>query len=156
MNIIKAKKHYIMALAIMFVVISLSDTTYSLFFQSESTDDFTYNTGILDLQFVEDEQITIQNAFPIVDSKGMETTPYTLTVKNTGSLPYLFDLKMLSTTDENVLDMRYIKFQVNDSKAKTLYETGNIIESNIILYPNEEKTFNIRVWLDINSPNTEL
>ena len=155
-DFVKAKRHYIMAIAIMFVFISLSDTTYSLFFKADSTDDFNYNTGILDLQFVEDEQINIQNAFPVIDSDGLKNDSYTLTVKNTGSLPYLFDLKMLSTTEENVIDNRYIKFQVNDGKTSTLYSASNIIASNIILYPNEEKTFNVKVWLDINTPNAEL
>ena len=155
-DFISAKRHYIMALAIMFVVVSLSGTTYSLFFRADSTNTFNYNTGILDLQFVEDEQINIENAFPIIDSEGLKTTPYTLTIKNTGSLPYLFDLKMLSTTEENVIDMKYIKFQVNDDKSNTLYATNNTISSNVMLYPNEEKTFKIKVWLDINTPNAEL
>ena len=152
----KIKKHYIIALAIMFVVVSLSDTTYSLFVRADSTDNFNYNTGILDLQLIEDEQINIQNAFPVIDSEGLKSTPYTLTIKNTGSLPYLFDLKMLSTTEDNVIDVKYIKFQVNNDKSNTLYRANNIIASNIILYPEEEKTFNVKVWLDINTPNDEL
>ena len=49
----KIKKHYIMILAIMFVVVSLSGTTYSLFINVDTTNEFTYNTGILDLQFIE-------------------------------------------------------------------------------------------------------
>ena len=155
-NFEKVKKHYIMALAIMFVVVSLSDTTYSLFFKAESTDNFSYNTGILDLQFIEDEQIQLQNAFPIIDSEGLKNDSYQLTIKNTGSLPYLFDLKMLSSTQDNVIDTKYIKYKVNDNKASTLFITSNVIESNIILYPNEEKTFNIKIWLDINTPNAEL
>lgn len=155
-DFINAKKHYIMALAIMFVVVSLSDTTYSLFFKADSTNTFNYNTGILDLQFTEDEQINLQNAFPIIDSEGLKTEPYTLTIKNTGTLPYLFDLTMLSTTEENVLDIKYIKYQVNNDKPNTLYATSNIIASNIMLYPNEEKTFKIKIWLDITTPNAEL
>lgn len=155
-DFVLAKRHYIMALAIMFVVVSLSGTTYSLFFRADSTDEFNYNTGILDLQFVEDEQINIQNAFPMIDSDGLETNPYTLTIKNTGSLPYLFDLKMLSTTEDNVIDIKYIKFQVNEDEPKTLYASNNVISSRVVLYPNEEKTFKIRVWLDISTPNAEL
>ena len=108
-EIVKAKKHYVMALAIMFVVVSLSGTTYSLFLKSDVTDDFTYNTGTLELQFIEDEQISIENAFPMIDTDGFNTTPYKLTIKNTGSLPYLFDLKMLSSTEENVINSKYIK-----------------------------------------------
>ena len=155
-DFVQTKKHYIMALAIMFVLVSLSGTTYSLFINVEETNEFTYNTGILDLQFIEDEQISIENAFPMIDSDGFNSTPYSLTIKNTGTLPYLFDLKMLSSTEENLIDMRYIKYQVNDGNASTLYETDNIIASNIILYPEEEITFNIRVWLDISTPNGQL
>jgi len=155
-DFVKAKRHYIMAIAIMFVVVSLSGPTYSLFLKADTIDDFTYNTGILELEFIEDEQISIQNAFPIIDSEGIKTNPYKLTIKNTGTLPYQFDVKMLSSTEENLIDMRYIKYQVNDGKSNTLYATSNIIASNIILYPEEEITFNIRVWLDISMPNSEL
>ena len=156
MDYIISKKHYILAIAIMFVVVSLSDTTYSLFLKADTTEDFNYNTGILDLQFIEDEQISLQNTFPIIDSEGIKTEAYTLTIKNTGTLPYLFDLKMLSNDDENSIDTKYIKYQVNDDKSNSLYNTSNTISSNILIYPNEEKTFNIKIWLDINTPNDQL
>ena len=155
-DFVNAKRHYIMALAIMFVIVSLSGPTYSLFFNAESTNTFNYNTGILDLKFIEDEQINIENAFPVIDSEGQKSNPYTLTIKNTGTLPYLFDLRMLSTNEDNVIDMKYIKFQVNNNKSNTLYATSNVIASNILLYPDEEITFQIKVWLDINTPNDEL
>ena len=41
MDYIISKKHYIIALAIMFVVVSLSDTTYSLFLKVDTTGDFS-------------------------------------------------------------------------------------------------------------------
>ena len=155
-DFVKTKRHYIMALAIMFVVVSLSGPTYSLFINVDETDDFIYSTGNLELQFMEDEQISIQSAFPMIDSDGFKTAPYSLTIKNTGSLPYLFDLKMLSSTDDNVIDMQYIKYQVNDGKTSTLYASNGVIASNVLLYPEEEITFNVRVWLDISTPNAEL
>ena len=155
-ELMKTKKHYIMVLAIMFVVVSLSGTTYSLFINVDVTNELTYSTGILDLQVIEGEQIRMVSAFPMIDSEGMKGDDYALTIKNTGNLPYLFDLKMLSSTDEDVISTKYIKFQVNDGKASTLYNVSNVIASNILLYPNEEITFNVRVWLDISTPNSEL
>lgn len=151
-----ARKNIILALAILFVVVSLSGTTYSLFFQSETTEEFNYNTGNLDLQFVEDEKIKLANAFPIVDSEGVKSEPYKLTVKNTGSVAYMFDLRMLTSTDENTIDTKYIKVQVNDSFPKTLYNISGTIASSVILYPGEEITYNIKIWLDYNTPNQEL
>ena len=153
---IEAKKNYIMALAIFFVIVSLSGTTYSLFIKSDTTNTFNYNTGILDLQFTEDEQITLESAFPKYDSEGVKQTPYTLTVKNTGSLTYQFDLKMLSSDSDNVIDNKYIKVKVNDELPHTLFATNNVIASNIIIYPGQELTFKIYIWLDIDTPNNEL
>ena len=153
---IEAKKNYIMALAIFFVIVSLSGTTYSLFIKSDTTNTFNYNTGILDLEFTEDKQITLESAFPKYDSEGVKQTPYTLTIKNTGSLTYQFDLKMLSSDSDNVIDNKYIKVKVNDELPHTLFATNNVIASNLIIYPGQELTFKIYIWLDIDTPNNEL
>ena len=155
-DFIKTKRTYIIALAVLFLFVTLSDTTYSLFLKSDTTDEFNYNTGILDLKFVEDEQITLQEAFPMNDSDGAKLTPYTLTIKNTGSLIYLFDLNMVKTNETNSIDTKYIKVKVNDYLPHTLSSSNNRLVSNIILYPNEEITFKINVWLDIDTPNNEL
>lgn len=155
-DFIQNKRHIILALAIFFVVVSLSGTTYSLFVNIETTNTFNHNTGTLDLQITEDTKITINNAFPTIDSEGMNSKSYKLSIKNTGTLIHLFDLKMLSATMENTIDTKYIKVMVNNNVPKTLYALGNVIAPNIILYPNEEKTFQIRVWLDYNTPNEEL
>lgn len=155
-DFILSRKNIMLALAVMFVVVSLSGTTYSLFFNAETTNTFTYSTGLLELQISEDEQIVLANAFPTIDSEGMESKPYKLTIKNIGTLPYVFDLRMLSTTEENTIDTKYIKVMVDDNLPTTLYSTSGTIASNIIVYPEEEKVFSIRMWLDYNTPNQEL
>ena len=86
----KTKKTYVVALAVLFMFISLSDTTYSLFLKSNDTEEFNYNTGVLDLQFIENEPISLENVFPMTDDEGIRQKPYILTIKNTGSLIYLF------------------------------------------------------------------
>jgi len=155
-DFIQRKKNIMLALAIMFVVVSLSGTTYSLFFNAEVTNSFIYSTGLLELQISEDEQIVLSNAFPTIDSEGMKSNPYKLTIKNTGTVPYLFDLKMLSSTEQNTIDTKYIKVMVDENLPSTLYATSGTIASDIIINPNEEKVFSIRVWLDYNTPNQEL
>ncbi len=155
-DFVMGKRNIVLALAIMFVVVSLSGTTYSLFFKTEVTNTFNYSTGLLELEIAEDEQIVLSNAFPTIDSEGMKSKPYKLTIKNTGSLAYLFDLKMLSSTADNTIDTKYIKVMTDNEIPSTLYKNSGIIASNVILYPNEEHTFNIRLWLDYNTPNQEL
>ena len=153
---IKTKKTYVVALAVLFVFVSLSGTTYSLFLKSDTTNEFNYNTGLLDLEFVEDEQISLENAFPMSDSEGIKQEPYVLTLKNTGSITYLFDLKMLSNIVDNSINPNYIKIKVNDNLPITLSSNDGILESNIVIYPNEEISFKINVWLDKDTPNNEL
>ncbi len=155
-DFMKKGKIYVLVLALLFVFVSLSETTYSLFLKSNSTEEFNYNTGLLDLQFVEDEQISLENVFPMNDSEGIKQEPYHLTIKNTGSLIYLFDLKMLSNETDNVINSNYIKVKVNDGLPHSLASTDNVLINNVIIYPNEEITFNINVWLDIDMPNNEL
>ena len=70
----------------------------------------------------------------MVDSEGAKQKPYKLTIKNTGSLSQLFDLKMLSDKEEGSIDYKYIKVKVNDYLPHTLYSKNNVILSNILLY----------------------
>ncbi len=152
---IKTKKTYLVALAVLFLFVSLSETTYSLFLKSDTTDNFNYNTGLLDLEFIESEPIKLENAFPTKDSD-VTGEPYLLTIKNTGNLSYVFDLKMLSDNDNNRISYEYIKVKVNDYLPHTLASTNNILDNNVIIYPNEEITYKIKIWLDVDTPNNEL
>ena len=154
-DFVKTKRMYIIALAVLFVFVSLSETTYSLFLKSEETEEFNYNTGLLDLKFTEDRKIVLENAFPTIDSEGEKQEPYKLIIKNTGTLPYLFDLKMSSDNTDHI-DYKYIKVKVNDSLPQNLSSNDNTIISRLFLYPNEEITLNIRIWLDNATPNNEL
>lgn len=144
-----------MAIAILFVLISLSGPTYSLFVKSNTIENLSYETGILNLELIEDEPIILESALPINDSEGINLIPYTLTIKNTGTLPYLFNLKMTSS-EENAINSRYIKVKVNNNQPKTLFLLENIIASDIIINPNQELTFKINIWLDKDTPNDEL
>jgi len=152
---VKTKKTYLVALAVLFLFVSLSDTTYSLFLKSDETEKFNYNTGLLDLEFIETKPIKLENAFPTKDSD-VSGEPYQITIKNTGNLAYIFDLKMLSDTDDNRIDYQYIKVKVNDYLPHTLASNNNLLDTNVIIYPKEEITYKIKVWLDIDTPNNEL
>ena len=156
LDFIKAKKTYLLLLAVLFVFVTLSETTYSLFLTSNEIAEINYNTGLLDLKFVEDKQITLENMLPISDSAALNLKPYVLKIQNVGSLPYLFDLSLVVTNQENVIDLKYIKVKVNDGLPNNLFVLGNKISMENVIYPGEEKSFEITVWLDESTPNTEL
>ena len=150
------KKNYILLIAIIFVAVSLSGTTYSLFIKVDDTNQFNYKTGILDLEFQEENIIELPEAFPVSDTKGMSYEPYTLSVKNTGSIAYIFDIKVSDNDDNKLINSKYIKVQIDDNLPITLQNSNNTLKKNIILYPGETIKFKIKMWLDINTPNTEL
>lgn len=150
------KKNYILLIAIIFVAVSLSGTTYSLFIKVDETNQFNYKTGILDLEFQEENVIELPEAFPVSDTKGMSYEPYTLSIKNTGSIAYIFDLKVSDNDDNKLINSKYIKVQIDDNLPITLQNSNNTLKKNIILYPGETIKFKIKMWLDINTPNTEL
>lgn len=150
------KKNYILLIAIIFVAVSLSGTTYSLFIKVDDTNQFNYKTGILDLEFQEENVIELPEAFPVSDTKGMSYEPYTLSIKNTGSIAYIFDLKVSDNDDNKLINSKYIKVQIDDNLPITLQNSNNTLKKNIILYPGETVKFKIKMWLDINTPNTEL
>ena len=150
------KKNYILLIAIIFVAVSLSGTTYSLFIKVDDTNQFNYKTGILDLEFQEENIIELPEAFPVSDTKGMSYEPYTLSVKNIGTIAYIFDLKVSDNDDNKLINSKYIKVQIDDNLPITLQNSNNTLKKNIILYPGETIKFKIKMWLDINTPNTEL
>ncbi len=150
------KKNYILLIAIIFVAVSLSGTTYSLFIKVDDTNQFNYKTGILDLEFQEENVIELPEAFPVSDTKGMSYEPYTLSIKNIGSIAYIFDLKVSDNDDDKLINSKYIKVQIDDNLPITLQNSNNTLKKNIILYPGETIKFKIKMWLDINTPNTEL
>lgn len=150
------KKNYILLIAIIFVAVSLSGTTYSLFIKVDDTNQFNYKTGILDLEFQEENVIELPEAFPVSDTKGMSYESYTLSIKNIGSIAYIFDLKVSDNDDNKLINSKYIKVQIDDNLPITLQNSNNTLKKNIILYPGETIKFKIKMWLDINTPNTEL
>ena len=156
LDVIKTKRTYILLVAVLFVFVSLSETTYSLFLTSNEITELNYNTGLLDLKITEDKQIVLENILPMNDSDSPNLKPYILKIENIGSLPYLFDLSLIETTNENTIDTHYIKVKVNDNLPNNLFALDNKISTNNIIYPGEERVFNITVWLDISTPNSEL
>jgi len=154
-----SKKIVIIAISII-VVLSLSiSTTYSLIYNTKKLSKNTYTTGILDIQYTEGEKLDLNNYIPMNDESGIITDPYTITITNTGTLTYKFNLNILSTVEnvENIIDAKYIRLQIDEKKPINLNElTNGTIYNNIILGPEESMEIKIKMWLNENTPNSEI
>ena len=112
----------------------------------------------------EKDMISLENAFPLYDEEGMELTPYTFTIQNkcASYASYNINLELLDTvTEDNRLDPQYLKV-VLDENTPTILSSNSSVEPTLsnayasyelttgYLEQNEEKTYNLRLWLDEN------
>ena len=158
MKLIKDKKIIMIILSIILVIIVMSSTTYALFFKTHTLDNTeSYTAGILDITVKEGSKLSLTNTLPMTDEEGAKTTPYTFTITNNGNISYTFDLKMLSTTTSNQINSKYIKVKLDDNEPVLLSSiSSGIIANDLKLDPGKSVTMSVRIWLDINTPNTEI
>lgn len=143
---------------IIFVALSVS-TTYSLIYNSKKLSNNTYTTGVLDIKYTEGETLELKNNIPLTNEEGILTAPYTITITNTGTLTYKFNLDILSTTEdvENIINPKYLMLQIDDNDPVSLIDLSNgNIYSSILLAPQETMEINIKMWLKEDTPNTEI
>ena len=120
----------------------------------------TLATDCFNITFTEANNIELLNTYPMYDEDGSKLTPYTFTIKNNCAsyATYQVQLEILNTS---TLSDQYLKVML-DTKTPDLltnYKEGEItlenakssyILDNNALDKNEEKTYNLRVWLDEN------
>ena len=160
----KDKKMVIVTLVLGIVLIIglLTASSYALFYsESNFTNNEAYTTGILDIELVDEEgyntSITLSNSLPMSDDEGKQTTPFKLKLRNNGNLSYTFDLKLVNNNSSNSIDTNYLKIMVdNDTPIKYNNLSDGIIKSDITLNPSQEVVIDIRLWLDITTPNTQI
>ena len=124
------------------------------------------STSCFDVSFTEDsEAIQLEKAYPIVDEEGINGTPYTFTLTNNCEqlASYQINLEVLNTA---TLNSQYIKVYLDSgspSVLKNLNATSTTLDEAKEAYvldagyfePNESKTFNLRIWMDEDTPALE-
>ena len=159
----KNKKKIIIVVAVIAVSLigfSLINSTYSLFYHEDTSKNTEgYSTGTLSITASsKGGTVSLSDALPVEDSVGSASTPYTFTVTNTGNLNYKFNIKLLSTgSSSTTIDSQYIKLKVDDGSIATLSSLSNgIIKKDVTLAAGESIDINVRVWLSISTPNSQI
>ena len=159
----KKKTIIILSISILTVLIIFIGSSYALFSKTQSAlNKNEYQTGVLQIEYSSDSTLTI-NPIPLTDTEGASSTPYTFTITNTGTLDYQYDLKILTDSTyvanhgcaNNQTPAQYIKVKLDDSEPVLLSNlTSGTIISGETLAAGASKTYNLRMWLDISSPNS--
>ena len=159
----KKKTIIILSISILTVLIIFIGSSYALFSKTQSAlNKNEYQTGVLQIEYSSDSTLTI-NPIPMTDANGEALTPYIFTITNTGTLDYQYDLKLLTDSTyvashgcaNNQTPAQYIKVKLDDSEPVLLSNlTSGTIISDETLAAGASKTYNLRMWLDISSPNS--
>lgn len=136
-------------------------------------------TGTLKLDIVETSEenplkytnIELNNAYPMTNEEGLETKPYTFTLKNTGSIDAKYEI-CLSVLKTSTLSDNMIKFAIRrqvgelESAPMLLSETQKLEtvdndNNEVYLYSLDEGTidvgesidYKLNLWVDYDANN---
>ena len=148
------KKQVILILATVVLLGTLAVTTSLAVFEETKSNatDQKMTIGNLDVTYTGGSAISITDINPMTDSTALSKTNniYTFTIKNTGTVPYNFKVKVINNPSytSNLLPHQYIRYSLNNGTASTLgsgqadYElTSGVIEAGAT------NTYNLRLWV---------
>ena len=154
----------IILISVIFMVLIIIGVSYSLFMQvDESNDVQVVESGTLVLSSNKGNTITTNNV-PLSDIEGLGSEGYTFSVKNNGTLGYLYNLYINNKASSNPLEYEYIKISFDDGPVTKLSdlevdsEKGLILLANNYIAPANEEgdvvTHNIKVWIEETAPTS--
>ena len=168
-NFIKNNKRIVVALLL--IVVTMLGISYG-YWQSVKTQTGTNRGGTVcfDLEFDETIGISLLNAIPMTDEKGLETTPYTFTITNMCTVYAVYQVNLESLiieSPETAINPKFIKavLDYNNPYIVTDYKE---VETTLVdadssykmitggLATGDHVTYNLRIWLDYETELDDL
>lgn len=155
-------KIFISVLILLAIVVGFSYARIN--FKVESNKTNLIEAGCLKISISDSNNINLDNAIPMSDPVGLETKPYTYTIKNECNLVAYYESVFSILDTSNIDNLSKTKVSLNgDSYVQptmlsqlqnaTMYENKNNILKSLFLdkgylEPNQEKNFLFRMWID--------
>ena len=155
------KKEVIIFLVSLLIIL-LASFSYAFYYSVDNREEDVFTTECFKTTFVDENDINLENAYPMSDTEGSRLTPYTFTIKNICNKAGEYQVNV-ETKEESSLSTNYLRYKLNSYSSDILgqqlevqeYINDNISESrNIeagVILPNEEITYNLRLWIDETS-----
>lgn len=151
-------------IAIMIIgVLFLLNKSYAFFnYTKESNKINTASASGIDAKIISGENnLEINNSYPIYDSEGMLKDAFVFNLTNAGNLTLTYTVKVLNDTDKqegSVIPDNFIKYSysldgVNYTTPTTLSLTNNIIVSNNLIKGSSD-TIYLKIWLSSEADNS--
>ena len=159
-------KIYYSLLITIICIIGVSFAWFRLYLSQTENNTIASRTCFNTTLTEETSKIALTDEFPIVDEKGLKKTPFTFTVKNNCSgyvkMYITIDSTYRTSTSSSYLKDNYIKVNLSpkgttDNKSvilgeQSLTDLDNNIKGYILintgLKANEEKSYDLRIWMD--------
>ena len=156
----KNKKIIILIILILISILTLIGSSYALLTKSFKSEKLSMQVGTLKVDFTEGNAITMDNAMPMTDENGMNTTPYTFTITNSGDVDAYYTVsneeELANTLDTNYLKMRLTGSDGYDSGIKRLKDLGTstyrIVDERDLL-KSKSVTYKLYLWIASDAGN---
>ena len=157
----KDKKIIVLIVLILISIIALIGSSYALLTKSFKSEKLSMQVGTLKVDFTEGNAITMNNAIPMTDENGMNTTPYTFTITNSGDVDAYYTVsneeELANTLDTNYLKMRLTGSDGYDSGIKRLKDLGTstyrIVDERDLL-KSKSVTYKLYLWISSDADNS--
>ena len=144
----------LLSLLVLVLVVSIGKESYALFTSSVSSTVQSYGTGTLKLSY-SNSVVSLNNAYPMSDSDGMNMGSGIITITNTGTLAYKFDVK-IDVSSSSTLSNGLIKVSIDEQNPAFLSTDGNVIIRDIILNPGSSRSFALKLWIDSSATSSQV
>ncbi|MCI2041877.1 MAG: hypothetical protein LKJ84_02850 [Bacilli bacterium] len=157
----KDKKIIVLIVLILISIIALIGSSYALLTKSFKSEKLSMQVGTLKVDFTEGNAITMGNTMPMTDENGMNTTPYTFTITNSGDVDAYYTVsneeELANTLDTNYLKMRLTGSDGYDSGIKRLKDLGTStyrIVDERALQKSKSVTYKLYLWISSDADNS--
>ena len=147
-------KKLLLIVLILVLFVSIGKETYALFTSEVSSVVQNYGTGTLKLSY-SSTVININSAYPMSNEEGMNTGSGIITITNTGTLAYKFDVK-IDVSSSSTLSSDLIKVSVDEQNPALLSMDGNVIIRDIVLNPGSSRSFALKLWIDGKATSSDV
>ena len=168
----KEKSRYFLIGGIIILICVFVGITYAYWqLILQQTDKNVVTTDCFHITFVDSNDINLQKAHPIKDNEASSLTPYMFTIENTCDSPASYQINLETMSQDRgvkVLPEQYLKanlIEVGSTNTSTNnltsdYEVTPTISNATraykldtgIIQGSESKTFELRLWLDYDTP----
>ena len=162
------KQTQIIALSVFVMVIGILGVSYALFMKVDQSEEQTVQSGslIMQLSAYDGSTVITDNNTPIDDNDGLLSKGYSFSVTNNGTLPITYYIALYDNPDDtstNKVNYNYIKVSLDNGTPFTLGSITSkdsagrsILKQDISLVPDKYDTHNIKIWLDEDTPESEI